>query len=225
MHRTAAVAIVAAALFLDGCSKVSTTGDFRSYQWGMPIEEVLKQESKESKAVQPGVWRRSIDIEWTPSFETQLVGYPALLRFFANGDLLLGAEYTFPWPAEADTCRGRMTQGGQCSLKSAAYAIEVCDRVGALLSEKYGGAPRWLGGFKKRQMPVAYTPESLNRVTFEAWPRSSWEGERVRIEQGFARGNEQGWRCRVRYFAPKKLQDELFQGVEKAEGDAAKTDL
>lgn len=194
-------------------------GDFRGHRWGEQLSVVAEREGKRSQARGDG-----------RLFATELAGYPVELQLLSLGDRFAGARYQFPWPGEAESCRDVMVSGSACSLRSAAYAVEVCNRMITLLTEKYqpvdaGGAPR--------DEPAMSSVESLDRslrwqnrsgLTFVA---NQWSGERISVFQTYEPGRVPGtgWRCTLSYRSTPEIESQIDQSVTQRENEAAVKDL
>jgi hypothetical protein len=119
--------------------------------------------------------------------------------------------------------------GTRCSVGSASYAIEVCDRISGIVSEKY----RLLGkadDIADLRVPRYGTELEKELVTqgqgFDIVLRQ-WSGERVHVFLSFPRPRNtgQGWRCTFRYYPPPAMQEALMNEAERAENAQAKKDL
>jgi hypothetical protein len=194
-------------------------GDFRGHRWGEPMAVVIERESRRSEKRGDGY-----------TFATELAGYPTVVRLLYLGDVFAGARYSFPWPDESDKCSGPMLAGSECSLGSAAYAVEVCDRLGDLLSEKYRLVDADGRALSTRAVKSA---AALDRVlasdpTSEMdWVVNLWSAERTMVFQTFARGrsDDEGWRCTFSYRSTPEIAAQIDRAATEDENDAAKKDL
>jgi len=195
-------------------------GDFRGLRWGDTKDEVIAAESKRSKTISGG---------W--SYETKLAGYPVTVSYgYFDDDRLGGGSYEFPWPGEATICTEVMTAGSECSLKSAEYAIAVCERIAGLLTDKYPS---------KEHLDPKVVHSSVSSVSdLERRMRSNrgdqidltsnaWANERVSVFQFFSRGRKpgQGWRCSFMYYPSPEINEKLDAEATASQNQAAKRDL
>jgi hypothetical protein len=194
-------------------------GDFRGFRWGDPKKVVAEAEKARSEVVNEGLLYR-----------TNVGGGPVLVSYgYDDGDLLGAAAYSFPWPGETETCRGILSAGSDCSLKSAEYSLETCRRIGTLLSEKYhemGAADQY------RSIPAPTSPSEMDRQLQTLDTRMDigyrqWSSPRVLIVQFFERGRQanEGWRCRFSYYPAEALAVEQARKAKSAEDEAAKKEL
>lgn len=232
---------VAVVLFVGGCSKApdvesppteaisrgagvesaagAPEGDFRGHRWGEQLSAVSEREGKRSQAGGD-----------EHSFATELAGYPVELRLLGLRDRFAGARYQFPWPGEVEACREVMEIGSECSLRSAAYAVEVCNRMIALLTEKYqlvaaDGTPR--------DKPAISSAESLDRSLRWKDPSgmtfvdNQWSGERISVFQMYEPGRVpgRGWRCTLSYRSTPEIETQIDQELTQSEDEAAAKDL
>ena len=203
----------------DAATDLVSAGDFRGYRWGESLDGALEREGQRSER---------IDDSW--SFHTQIAGYPAVLSLLAHGELLAGARYQFPWPVESEKCMGPMTPGSKCSVESAGYAVDVCDRIGTLLTEKYRLVDAERKPVANRRISSAGAlDQSLSRRSDHGLSMvvSSWENDRTSVSQTFAGGakDAQGWRCTFTYRASPEIDAQLLREATDAEIEEAKRDL
>ena len=196
-----------------------SAGDFRGYRWGEALAGVLEREGQRSERFND-----------SGSFNIHIAGYPAVLSLQSQGELLAGARYQFPWPGESEKCKGPMTPGSTCSVESADYAVEVCDRIGDLLTERYQLVDVERKPMSKRRAssPGALD-QSLNRRSDRGVSLvvNFWANDRTSVFQTFGGGTKdgQGWRCTFSYRASPELDSQLFREATEAENTKAKQDL
>jgi hypothetical protein len=192
-------------------------GDFRGFAWGDTMEEVSALESKRTHTVRDGY-----------RYSTDLAGLPVILDYGYEGERLAAAKYSFPWPGEAKKCHRLMAAGTECSLESAAYAIDVCGRISVLVGEKYkavdesdGYAVRPLPSVKELDRRLAVSDSGIDHSTRQ------WTSERVIASQFLTRGrsNGEGWRCMFQYRPTPEIAERLHAQAEAATRESAKKDL
>ena len=194
-------------------------GDFRGFRWGDPMKVIAEAEKTRSEVVNEGFLYR-----------TKIGGYLALTSYgYDDEDRLGTGAYSFPWPGEAEACRGVVTAGSECSLKSAEYSLEACARIGALLSEKYHlmGEADHFRPFPPPTSPSEMDQQLQNVDTQMDIGYRQWSSPRVLIAQFFTRGRKagEGWRCRFSYWPAEALAVEQARKTKAAEDEAAKKEL
>jgi hypothetical protein len=197
----------------------SEAGDFRGHTWGDSFSNALETEAERSKRI--GNSR---------SFQTEVAGYPAILELGEmEGGILAGAGYVFPWPGESAHCQTVVQIGSRCSVDSASYAVEVCNRLAGILSQKY----RLLGkadGMVESRVPQFGTEleKELTRPDqgFDLMLKQ-WTGSRAQVFLSFPRPRQpgQGWRCSITYRPPPDLAGILIDAERRAVDEKARQDL
>ena len=198
-------------------SSERATSDFRGFAWGDTIEEVGGIESKRGQTVRDGY-----------AFATELAGFPVFLEYGYEAKRLASAKYSFPWPGESKKCKPLMSAGSECSLESAAYALDVCSRISVLVGEKYQ-ASNEADGYVVRPLPSV---AELDRRLTTADPgidhsTRQWASDRVVAAQFLTRGRSrgEGWRCMFLYRPTPEIAGRLHDQAEAEKREAAKTDL
>jgi len=191
--------------------------DFRGFVWGDTMDEVAGIESKRGQTVRDGY-----------AFSTELAGFPALLEYGYEARRLASAKYSFPWPEEAKKCKPHMTAGSECSLESAAYALDVCGRISVLVGEKYKALDE-SDGYVVRPLPSVAELDRQLATADSGVDHSTrqWASERVTAAQFLTRGRAsgEGWRCMFLYQPAPEIAARLHSQAEAEMREAAKTDL
>jgi hypothetical protein len=191
--------------------------DFRGFAWGDTIEQVAAIESRRGQTVRDGY-----------AFATELAGFPVFLEYGYEAKRLASAKYSFPWPGEAKKCNPLMTAGSECSLESAAYALQVCSRISVLVGEKYQPSAE-SAGYVIRPMPSVTELDRRLTVADSGIEHATrqWTSDRVTAAQFLTRGRArgEGWRCMFLYRPTPEIAVRLHSQAEAEMRESAKTDL
>jgi len=199
------------------CMREGSTSDFRGFVWGDTIEKVAGIESRRGQTVRDGY-----------AYSTELAGFPVVLEYGYEAKRLVSAKYSFPWPGEARKCKPVMTAGSECSLESAAYALNACSRISVLVGEKYK-ASEASDSYVIRPMPSVAELDRRLTAPDSGVDHSTrqWVGEGVTAAQFLTRGRSrgEGWRCMFLYRPTPEIAARLHAQAEAEMREAAKTDL